>query len=138
MHIMDRLLLPLERSSLITRAYIVFLALMALSLALVPSPSAVALSDEEMCKLRDALLSKPPTEDEELYTSDYRCRDDYWALFKPKPLEEFMPPAERAALRRTAAEGHCQAAVKLLAKRFVEGHPDAPSSLENEADYRAW
>ena len=119
-------------------AYIVLLALMTLSFVLTPAPRALAISDEEMCELRDALRSKLPTEEQELYTSDVLCRSNYWTLLKPKPLDEIMPPEERAALRRTAAAGDCEAATKLLARRFVEGHPDVPSILENAADYRAW
>ena len=120
------------------RVCIVFLALMALSLALVPSPSALALSDEEMCKLRDALLSKLPTELQEPFTSKDQCRENYWALFKPRPAKEFMPADEFAHYRRAIKSGRCDDATRMLARRFPESHPKAPSILANDADYKAW
>lgn len=123
---------------MLMRVYAISLALMVLSAVLMPAPSALALSDEEMCKRVDALLAARP--DHPLRRIVFRdpCRTDYWMLLKPKPLDEIMPSEERMVYRRTALDGDCQAATKLLAKRFVEGHPDVPSILANATDYGAW
>ena len=115
------------------------LALLISVLTIHGAALAVSENEPEICKkLREIGGSTSKWSTGVFKTREQECRHVFWYAFKPKALSEILDHENLAAYRRALDESKCLDAERILRTGFVGAHPDAPSIVDSEDDFKEW